>query len=80
MEIDAKLAECGWVVQSQKNINLGAGQGVAVREFTLREPHGRADYLLFIDRKPVGAIEAKPKGDDAHRGGTADGQVRRRPP
>ena len=24
--------------------------------------HGRADYLLFVDRKAVGAIEAKPSG------------------
>jgi type I restriction enzyme R subunit len=62
LEIDRKLVECGWVVQSQKAINLAAAQGVAVREFTLREPHGRADYLLFVDRKPVGAIEAKPEG------------------
>jgi type I restriction enzyme R subunit len=28
----------------------------------LTKPHGRADYLLFVDRVPVGAIEAKPKG------------------
>jgi type I restriction enzyme R subunit len=62
IEIDQKLVGCGWVVQSQKAINLGAGRGVAVREFTLREPHGRADYLLFVGRKPVGAIEAKPEG------------------
>ena len=52
----------GWI-QDTKQINLAAGRGVAVREFVLRAPHGRADYLLFVDRKPVGAIEAKPEGE-----------------
>lgn len=28
--IDAKLAESGWVVQSRDEINLSAGQGVAI--------------------------------------------------
>src|SRR5690606_3526794 len=37
-------------------------RGIAVREFTMRDGHGRADYLLFIDREPVGSIEAKPEG------------------
>jgi type I restriction enzyme, R subunit len=62
VEIDQKLAASGWLVQPYKAMNLGAGRGVAVREFVLRSPHGRADYLLFLDRKPVGAIEAKPEG------------------
>ena len=33
---------------------------MAVREFEL--PSGPCDYLLFIDRKAAGAIEAKPQG------------------
>ena len=41
-------------------MNLGASQGVAVREFQMAS--GAADYLLFIDRKAAGAIEAKPEG------------------
>ena len=24
--------------------------------------HGRADYLLFVDQRPVGVIEAQPVG------------------
>ncbi len=28
----------------------------------MAEGHGRADYLLFVDRQAVGTIEAKPKG------------------
>jgi type I restriction enzyme R subunit len=40
-----------------KRINLNAGPGVAVREYpTDVEP---ADYVLFVDGKPVGVIEAK---------------------
>ena len=60
--IDSMLREAGWVVQDRDQINLFASQGVAVREFTLREGHGRVDYLLFIDAVPVGTIEAKPAG------------------
>ena len=56
--IDAKLAAAGWLVQDMKLINLGAGRGVAVREYPTGT--GPADYVLFIDREPVGVIEAKP--------------------
>ncbi len=41
-------------------VNLGAGLGVAVREFTLAT--GEADYALFVDRQACGVIEAKPDG------------------
>jgi hypothetical protein len=61
--IDRKLEASGWVVQNANRVNLGTARGVAVREFFLQPPHGRADYLLFVDRKPVGAIEAKPEGE-----------------
>ncbi|HUQ63856.1 MAG TPA: type I restriction-modification enzyme R subunit C-terminal domain-containing protein [Acidimicrobiales bacterium] len=62
VEIDKQLAAAGWVVQRYKQINLGVGTGVAVREFPMAEGHGDADYLLFVDRKAVGVIEAKKKG------------------
>ena len=57
-EIDQLLKEAGWAVQDYGDINLGAALGVAVREFPLIS--GFADYLLFIDREAVGAVEAKP--------------------
>lgn len=41
-------------------MNLGAGLGVAVREYPLST--GPCDYLLFVDRKACGVIEAKPEG------------------
>ena len=47
-------------MQDRAEINLGAGRGVTVREFPLKT--GFADYLLFVDRRPIGAIEAKAEG------------------
>ncbi len=54
--IDSKLVQAGWIVQDHKAINLGAGPGVAVREFPTDS--GPADYLLFVQRQAVGVIEA----------------------
>jgi type I restriction enzyme R subunit len=62
VEIDRQLVAAGWSVQSQDALNLGASSGVAVREFTLEKPHGRVDYLLFVNGQPAGVIEAKPEG------------------
>jgi type I restriction enzyme R subunit len=59
-EIDRQLAACGWIVQDHKAMNIMAGPGVAVREFPLKT--GYADYLLYVDGKVAGIIEAKPEG------------------
>lgn len=56
-EIDRKLEACGWLVQDYKSMRITAGPGVAVREFPLKT--GYADYLLLLDCKRVGVIEAK---------------------
>jgi type I restriction enzyme R subunit len=58
--IDAQLNQAGWVVQSRAQMNLGAGAGIAVREFATAS--GPVDYALFVDRKLCGVIEAKPEG------------------
>ncbi|MFH1252431.1 MAG: type I restriction-modification enzyme R subunit C-terminal domain-containing protein [bacterium] len=58
--IDQLLMQSGWSIQNVKAINLGVSLGVAVREFPTDA--GPADYMLFIDRKAVGVIEAKPEG------------------
>ena len=55
--IDKMLAAAGWVVQSKNKVNLSAGRGVAIREY--QTDVGPADYVLFVDGKPVGVIEAK---------------------
>jgi type I restriction enzyme, R subunit len=58
-QIDKRLAEAGWVVQDKDAINFNAGQGIAIREY--QTDVGPADYALFVDKKAVGVIEAKPK-------------------
>jgi type I restriction enzyme, R subunit len=58
--IDQQLEQCGWIVQDFAEMNISAGLGVAVREFSLRS--GSADYLLYVDGRVVGVIEAKPEG------------------
>lgn len=62
IEIDKQLTACGWVVQDYQKINLGAGPGVAVREFVMAPGHGAADYLLFVNKTAAGVIEAKKAG------------------
>lgn len=53
--IDALLRQSGWIVQDR--IDFSAGLGIAVREF--RTDVGPADYVLFLDRKAIGVVEAK---------------------
>ena len=60
-QIDTYLVEAGWLIQNRDEMNLTAGRGVAVREFRLADG-GFADYLLFVDGKAVGVLEAKPVG------------------
>ena len=61
-DIDAALEAAGWVIQNRADMNLAAGTGVAVREFRMAPGHGFADYLLFVNHKAVGVLEAKPAG------------------
>lgn len=60
--IDEQLRAAGWSVQDRRSMNLFAAQGVAVRESIMAAGHGRADYLLYVDKRAVGVIEAKPIG------------------
>ena len=62
LQIDAMLTASGWVVQQKNGINFSAGIGIAVCEYDT--DIGPADYILFIDKVPVGVIEAK-KHDEA---------------
>jgi type I restriction enzyme, R subunit len=61
--IDAALDAAGWQAQDATAANLHAGRGVAIREFKLNPGHGYADYLLYVDGKAVGVIEAKREGE-----------------
>ena len=59
-EIDRQLNACGWDVQDYRAFNPTAARGIALREVPLKS--GTCDYLLLVDRKPVGVIEAKREG------------------
>lgn len=60
LKIDADLQLAGWVVQDRAEMNLSAGPGVAVREVPMGD--GRVDYLLYLNQRIVGVVEAKPAG------------------
>lgn len=44
-------------MQDYRKVNLGAGLGVAVRQHPTET--GPVDYLFYVDRQPVGVLEAK---------------------
>ncbi len=58
--IDALLTAAGWALQDRDQFDRNAALGVAVREFPLLA--GPCDYLLFIDGRAAGVIEAKKRG------------------
>src|SRR5437763_4734697 len=60
-KIDRLLTECGWILQNRSTINLSAGQGIGIREALLKD-RDEVDYLLFVDGKAIGTVEAKPEG------------------
>jgi type I restriction enzyme R subunit len=61
-EIDRLLQAAGWSVQDIAAADLHAARGVALREFPLDGGLGFADYLLYVDGKACGVIEAKKRG------------------
>ncbi len=63
-KIDIKLNDSGWVVQKREKIDWSASHGIAVREYWTDV--GPADYVLFVNKIPVGIIEAKKK-EEGHK-------------
>lgn len=59
--IDDLLTRAGWVVADADQVDLAAARGVAIREFPLAGG-GFADYLLYVDGRACGVIEAKKQG------------------
>lgn len=54
--------QAGWHVCDMNDANIHAARGVAIREFPLNAGFGFADYLLYLDAKAAGVIEAKKEG------------------
>ena len=59
----------GWLIFDNDKANIYAARGIAIREFPLKPGYGFADYLLYIDGKAAGVIEAKKAGTTLRRGG-----------
>ena len=70
-KIDKQLSNAGWIVQDYNKIDFSAGFGIAAREY--RTDIGPADYVLLVDRKPVGIVEAK-REDWGHKITTVEEQ------
>jgi type I restriction enzyme R subunit len=60
--IDRLLSQASWAVCNQGDANILANRGVAIQNFTLKSGYGFADYLLYVDGKAAGVIEAKKEG------------------
>lgn len=69
--IERDLERAGWLVQNKDRIDFASGLGIAVREY--QTDVGPADYVLFVGKKPVGVIEAKPE-DWGHKITTVEEQ------
>ena len=63
IKLTRKLLGSGWVVQNKNKINQ-CRLSVAVREY--QTDIGFADYVLFVDKKLVGIIEAKRAEEGVH--------------
>lgn len=59
---DAALTAGGWEIQDLGKANVHAARGVAIGEFPIKTGHGLADYLLYVDGKAAGFVEAKEVG------------------
>jgi type I restriction enzyme R subunit len=59
IHIDQLLQAASWQVRGLKQANIHATTGVAIREFLLNHGHGLADYLMYLNGKAWGVIEAK---------------------
>ena len=60
IEIDANLEAADWAIQDKERLNLFEKLGVAVRE--MDTDTGPVDYMLFVDGKACGNMEAKREG------------------
>ena len=72
-QIDKLLEQAGWVVADMKSLNWSAGPGIAIREYKTASGHS-PDYALFVDKDPVGVIEAK-KEEEGHKISTHEEQA-----
>ena len=70
-KIDRTLFDSEWIVQNKTKIDFSAHLGIAILEY--QTDVGPVDYALFVDKKPVGVVEAKPE-DWGHKITTVEEQ------
>ena len=63
--INRQLTTAGWAIQKKSTINWHFSAGIAVTHYPMKDGT-EADYVLFVDRKPVGIIEAKREEEGHH--------------
>ena len=56
--IDRMLAKFGWAVRDQNDAHISAYRELAIRDVTLKQGHGFADYLLYVDGRAAGVVKA----------------------
>ena len=69
--IDRQLTAAGWAVQKKTTINWHVSAGIAVMHYQMKDGT-EADYVLFVDRKSVGIIEAKREEEGHHLSAVED--------
>jgi len=62
-KINPLLEKAGWKIQHYSKANPNSSKGVAVEYFQMGKGVGEADYVLFVNGKAVGIIEAKKPGE-----------------
>lgn len=60
--INPALEKAGWKIEHFKTANIHGSNGIAVEFFQLGVGVGEADYVLFVNGKACGIIEAKKEG------------------
>lgn len=63
-KIDKELIRSGWLIQNKNEVEINAGIGIAIREYQANI--GFVDYLLIVNQKAVGVIEAKRAEEGVH--------------
>ena len=65
--IDRLPSQAAWAARDQSDANISAYRGLVRRNFTSKQSHGFADYLLYVDGRAAGVIEPKTDGGYTHR-------------
>ena len=77
VSIDALLQQAGWHVCHISDANIHVATDVAIRELPLNSGFGFGDYLLYVNGKASGVIDANLKRAKALQQATLGKQFRK---